>query len=162
MTEGPGTLTFHHPDGDEVFALQSATLKTIRHPGEVELFLYVRGAGQVGGRRQLTNAEVSVFLPEFDPATLAGRRFEVPRSYADEREDHVSSVYYFEHNDLNRNVVEVVGREGGGYRVRWSGVMGDDGDEAVSRVVIDAVFAFTTRDAGAEPDATPNRGGEVI
>src|SRR5437667_441999 len=108
MAEGPGTLTFYHPDGDEVFALQSATLTVVRHPDEVELSFYVRGEGQIDGRRQLTNAEVSVFLPAFDPAALVGRRFEVTRSYDEEREDHVSCVYYFEHNDLNRNVVEVV------------------------------------------------------
>ncbi len=159
MADGYNTLTFHHPDGDEVFALQSATLTAIRHPDEVELSFYVRGEGWIEGRRQLTNAEVSVFLPDFDPAALAGRRFEVPRSYDEEREDHVSCVYYFEHNDLNQNVVEVVGREAGGYRVRWSGVMGDDGDGALSRVVIDAVFSFSARDAEAEPGAAADGGG---
>jgi hypothetical protein len=157
MADGPGTLTFHHPDGDEVFALQSATLTAIRHPGEVELSFYVRGEGHFGGRRQLTNAEVSVFLPAFDPAGLVGRRFEVPWSYDEGREDHVSCVYYFEHNDFNRNVVEVVGREGSGYRVRWSGVMGSD--EGGSRVAIDAVFAFSARGAEAEPGAAADRGG---
>jgi hypothetical protein len=151
VADGPGTLTFHHPDRDEVFALQTATLTALRHPGEVALCFFVSGAGLVDGRRQLTNAEVTVFVPEFDPSELVGRRFEVSRSYDDERRDHVSCVYYFEHNDLNRNVVEVVGREGGGYRVRWSGVMGDDEGQSVSRVVIDAVFAFTTRGADAEP-----------
>lgn len=128
-----------------MFALQSASLTAIWHPGEVELSFYVRGESRFDGRRQLTNAELSVFLPEFDPAALAGRRFEVPRSYDEGREDHVSCVYYFEHNDLNRNAVEVVDREAAGYRVRWSGIMGDDGDAAVTRVVIDASFSFFAR-----------------
>ncbi|HYH63723.1 MAG TPA: hypothetical protein VD866_03400 [Urbifossiella sp.] len=145
MTEERGTLTFHHPDGDEVFALLSATMTVTRHPDEVELAFYVSGECRNEGRRQLTNAEVSVFLTEFDAATLVGRRFEVPQSYDEAREDHVSCVYYFEHNDLNRNVVEIVGVVGDGYRVQWSGEMGDDGDEALSRVVIDAVFDLLTR-----------------
>ena len=105
-TDGLGALTLHRTEGDEVFGLQSATLKAIRHAGEVELFFYVRGEGKVAGRQALTNAEVSVFLPDFDPAALGGRRFEVPRSWDHERKDHVSCVHYFEHQDLNRNVLE--------------------------------------------------------
>ena len=45
-------------------------------------------------------------MPAFDPAALVGRRFEVPRSYDEDREDHVSCVYYYEHQDLNGNVVD--------------------------------------------------------
>jgi hypothetical protein len=151
MLDGPGTLTFHHPDGDVVFALQSATLKAIRHPGEIELWFYVCGEGRVDGRRRLTDAEVSVFLPEFDPATLVGRRFEVPRSYDEAREDHVSCFYHYDHRDLNRNVVEVLGREGKRFRVRWTGTTEDveaDTAEPESRVVIEAAFEFVSAWAG--------------
>jgi hypothetical protein len=160
MADSCGTLIFHRPDGDEVFTLQAATLKAIRHTGEVELFFYVSGEGKVDGRRTLTNAEVSVFLPEFDPAALAGRRFEVPRSYDEEREDHVSCVYYFEHQDLNRNVVEVLSREGQRFWVRWTGTTDDvapeDGDP-VCRVVIEAAFEFSPGEVEGEPATTPDR-----
>jgi hypothetical protein len=144
MAGRAGTLVFHQPDGDDVFALDSATLKVIGHPGEVELCFYVRGEGKVDGRRCLTNAEVSVFLPTFDPAALVGRRFEVPRSYDEEREDHVSCFYHYEHRDLNRNVVELLGRDGERFRVRWTGTTDDadpdGGSEPASRVVIEAAF----------------------
>jgi hypothetical protein len=153
MANRAGTLTFHHPDGDEVFVLDSATLKAIQHPGEIELLFYVRGAGKVDGRRALTNAEVSVFLPEFDPATLVGQRFEVPRSYDEDRKDHVSCFYHYEHRDLNRNVVEVLGRAGKRFRVRWIGTTDDadaDEDEPVNRVVIQAAFEFSAGEAEAE------------
>jgi hypothetical protein len=33
-----------------------------------------------------------------------------------DREDHVSCIYYYEHRDLNRNVVEVLSRS-----LRWGG-----------------------------------------
>jgi len=153
MAARAGTLTFHHPDGDEVFVLDSATVKAIQHPGEVELFFYVRGEGKVDGRRALTNAEVSVFLSEFDPAALVGQRFEVPRSYDEEREDHVSCFYHYEHRDLNRNLVEVLGRAGERFRVRWTGTTDDvdaDEGEPASRVVIEAAFEFSAGEAEAE------------
>jgi hypothetical protein len=145
MAESIGTLVFRRPDGDEVFPLQSATLTVTRHEGEVELLLYVRAKRQPEGRRVIPNAEVSVFLPEFDPAGLVGRRFEVPRSYDEEREDHVSCVYYHEHQDLNRNVVEVLGREGGRFRIQWTGTTeldAYDGSGPASQVVIEGLFEF--------------------
>jgi hypothetical protein len=152
MADGAGTLTFHHPDGDEVFALRSATVKAIGHPGEVELLFYVTGEGKVDGRRALTNAEVSVFLPEFDPAALVGRRFEVPRSWDEKREDHVSCFYHFEHRDLNRNVVEVLGWDGQRFRVRWTGTTDDsdpdDRSEPKCRVVIEGAFRLSAEDKG--------------
>jgi hypothetical protein len=103
----------------------------------------------------LTSAEVSVFLPEFNPDALVGRRFEVPRSWDDEREDHVSCMYYFEHHDLNRNVVEILGREGGRFRVLWTATTddADNGSEPECRVVIEAAFEFSVGDEEAEPDA---------
>jgi hypothetical protein len=145
MADSPGTLTFNRPDGEEVFVLDSATVKAIRHTGEVELFFYVRGEGKVDGRRAMTNAELSVFLPKFDPAALVGLRFEVPRSWDEERDDHVSCVYYFEHQDLNRNVVEVLGQEGERLRIRWTGTTDldtYDGSEPESHVVIEGLFDF--------------------
>src|SRR5438094_610332 len=89
MAKGVGTLMFRRRTGDEVFPLQSATLKVIPHEGEFELLLYVRGERKARGRRVLTNAEVSVFVDEFNPAAFVGRRFEVPRSYDEDRKDYV-------------------------------------------------------------------------
>jgi hypothetical protein len=159
MADRAGTLTFHYPGGDEIFVLDSATVKVIRHSGEVELFFYVRGEGKVDGRRALTNAEVSVFLPEFDPAALVGRRFEVPRSYDEEREDHVSCFYHYEHRDLNRNVVEMLGRDGERFRVRWTGITddadSDEGSEQQSRVVIEAAFELVGGVKGGQKGESP-------
>jgi hypothetical protein len=157
MTVRIGTLAFRHPDGDEVFVLDSATLKAVRHAGEVELHFHVSGETTADGRRALTNAEVSVFLPEFDPATLVGRRFEVPVSYDEEREDHVSCFYRHEHRDLNRNVIEVLGRRGKRFRVRWTGTTDAAADagagEPKSRVVIEAAFEFSADHADADGDS---------
>jgi hypothetical protein len=144
MKKGIGTLVFRHRTGDEVFPLESATVTVTRHETEFELLLYVRAERESEGRRVLSNAEVSVFLPEFDPAALVGRRFEVPQSWDEEREDHVSCVYYYEHQDLNQNVIEVLGREGRRFRIRWTGTTDDldrhDGSWPECQVVIEGLF----------------------
>jgi hypothetical protein len=146
MANAIGTLTFHDANGDEWFALEEASVRVIQHSGEVELLFYVSGRTTLDGRRQSTNAEVSVFLQEFKPTDLVGCRFEVPKSYDAEREDHVSCFYLFELRDLNRNVIEVVGRVGKRFEVRWSGSTGNanPGDgESPSRVLIEAAFELS-------------------
>jgi hypothetical protein len=151
MADGIGTLVFRSSDGDEVFPLRSAMLTVICHTTEVELLLYVQAERQAEGRRVLSNAEVSVFLPDFDPVGLVGRRFEVPRSYDEERDDHVSCVYYYEHQDLNRNVIEVLAREGGWFRIRWTGTTEldtYDGTEPESQVVIEGLFELVGDNPG--------------
>jgi hypothetical protein len=63
----------------------------------------------------------------------------------------LSCVYYYEHQDLNRNVVEVPGREAGRFRIRWTGtteLSTCDGSEPDSQVVIDGLFEFVGAEAG--------------
>jgi hypothetical protein len=151
MAENTGTLIFCRRTGDEVFLLQSAILKVTQHETEVELLFCVRAERQADGEPTLSNAEVSVFLPEFDPADLVGRRFEVPQSYDEDREDHVSCIYYYTHQDLHRNVVEVLRQEGKRLRIRWTGTTDldtYDGSETESQVVIEGLFEFVGAEAG--------------
>ena len=61
--------------------------------------------------------------------------------------DHVSGFYHYEHRDLNRNVVEVLGREGERFRVRWTGTTDEDAPEP--RIVIEATFEFSDERAQA-------------
>jgi hypothetical protein len=146
-------MVFHRPAGDEVFRLGSATFRAIRYEDGFELSFHVRA--EKGAIKSLPdtasfpaqpNAEVSVFVDEFDPAALVGRRFKVPRSYDEEREDHVSCLYYYEHRDFNRIVVEVLGARGKRLHVRWSGTTDDvdryDGRGPADRVVIEGMFEF--------------------
>src|SRR5262245_58221432 len=149
MVQVPGTMIIRRRAGDEVFRPESASL-TATYDAEAEgvaLCFYVRA--QMGAVTPLPdtadptaqpNAEVSVYLDDFDPDALVGSRFEVPRSYDEAREDHVSCLYYYEHQDFNHIVVEVLGREGSGFRVWWSVTTRDvdhyDGSEPENRVVI--------------------------
>ena len=51
----------------------------------------------------------------------------------------------YEHRDLNRNGVEVLGQEGGRFRIRWTGTTEldtYDGSEPESQVVIEGLFEF--------------------
>jgi hypothetical protein len=146
MADAPGSMTFFRGEDEEVYRLESATLTAIHRPEGYELIFYVIAERSTTGLRVKPNAEVSVFLKRFDPATLVGSRFEVPNSYDEELEDHVSCVYYHEHQDFNGIVVEILGKSGEKFHVRWSGVTNDvdryDGSAPENRVVIEGMFEF--------------------
>jgi hypothetical protein len=67
------------------------------------------------------HAEVSVLVPALDAAALVGTRFSVPRGYDAQEEDHVATLYYCEHEDLDDNVIEILSRHDDIFRVRWTG-----------------------------------------
>jgi hypothetical protein len=153
MRKQPGTFTFHRRDEDEVYRLEIATFRATRQHEGYELFFYAKakkGAIQSSPATAefptTPNAEVFVFVADFDPKKLVGQRFTVPAGYAEDIEDHVATVYYYSHQDLNANKLEVLAREGKSFHVRWTATTGDvdhyDGSVPDNRVVIDGWFMF--------------------
>jgi hypothetical protein len=69
-------MVFHRPEGDEVFRLKWALLKAIKHPEGFELSFSVcaeKGSvtppSDTAELQAQPNADVSVFVDEFDPTT---------------------------------------------------------------------------------------------
>jgi hypothetical protein len=90
------------------------------------------------------NAELYIRVPTSDAAELVGRRFLVPRSWDESVDDHVSCLYYYEHEDLDDNEIHFLERAGTTVRVRWTGSapsLAAQG-EPKPTVVIDAWFAL--------------------
>ena len=146
----PNSMIFYRRLGDKVCKLDWAAFSVIQGENQIELFFYVRGEQIEDGN--LVNAEVSIFVDEFDLDTLVGKRFEVPSTYDDEIDDHVSCVYYYDHKDFDNIVLEVLEHKNNSFYVRWSGTTDDidfyDGSEPANRVVIEAMFEFQeTREA---------------
>lgn len=149
-----GTLTLHRFNGDEVFGLSRATIHAHPEGDEVVLYLYVNTHQQpiktlpdTEGLNAWPNAEVTVRVPRSQFESLTGRRFSVPKSWGEALDDHVSCIYYCEHEDLNENEVEFLERRGDGFKVRWTGTATDvnyyDGSKPDTRVVIESWFALT-------------------
>ncbi|MBX9585299.1 MAG: hypothetical protein K2X87_33755 [Gemmataceae bacterium] len=89
-------------------------------------------------------AEVAVNLPSVDWDALPGRVFVVPAGYDPDRDDYAAMIDYFEHEYLDDNRVEVLGRDGGRLHVRWTATACDvnhyDGSKPRTRVEIDGWF----------------------
>lgn len=148
-----GTLVLHRFNGDEVFAIKSATIHATQEEGGVDLFLHVDtyvkplktlpDSAELDGR---PNAEVHITVKKLDVAKLVGRRFSVPKSYDDEKEVHVSCLYYCDHGDLDRNVVRILEQDGSKFLVHWTGQCTDvnyyDNSKPQTKVEIKTWFTF--------------------
>jgi hypothetical protein len=91
------------------------------------------------------NAAVRIDLRKFDPDKLAGRTFKAS-GYVKGTRDPKGRFYYLGHDGLADNVVDVIGREGNVFDVRWTGVTTDvnyyDGSKPPTRVEIVGKFTF--------------------
>jgi hypothetical protein len=167
-----GTFVLHRFNGDEIYAVNSATITASEEDGAVELFLYVDTRARsiqtlpdTAELHQQPNAEVSITLKKLDVAKLAGRRFSVPTSWSEEKQDHVSCLYYCEHGDLNKNVVRVLEQQGNEFLVHWTGTTTDvnyyDGSKPDTKVEIKAWFTFKgmRKWVSTEPGSAPHRRG---
>jgi hypothetical protein len=167
----PGTFVLHRFNGDEVYAIKSATLEAFPQDRTIELFLYVNTKAKplqtlpdTAELHQHPNAEVYISLKRLAVSRLVGRRFVVPTSWSEEKEDHVSCIYYCEHADLNKNVVRIVEQQGNKFLIHWTGTTTDvnyyDGSKPETKVEIKAWFKFkgmhtwvrAEQSAGDSPD----------
>jgi hypothetical protein len=148
-----GTFVLHRFNGDEIYAVKSATLEAFEEDGVVELFLYVNTKQRplqtlpdTAELDQRPNAEVYITLKKLAVSKLLGRRFSVPASWSEEKEDHVSCIYYCEHADLNKNVVRFLEQQGGKFLIHRTGQTADvnyyDGSKPETKVEIKAWFTF--------------------
>jgi hypothetical protein len=148
-----GTLVLHRFNGDEVYAIKSSTITACAENGAVELLLYVKTKAKpvktLPDTAELDprpNAEVYMTLKKLDLSKLVGRRFSVPASFDEVKDDHVSCLYYIEHGDLNKNLVRFVEQDGNKFLVHWTATTTDvncyDGSKPDTKFEVRAWFTF--------------------
>jgi hypothetical protein len=148
-----GTFVLHRFNGDEIYAVKSATLEAFEEDDAIDLFLYVNTKDMSlqtlpdsAELNQRPNAEVYITLKTLVVSKLVGRRFSVPTSWCEEKEDHVSCIYYYEHKDLRKKVVRFLEQQGSKFLIHWTGTTPHvnyyDGSKPETKVEIKAWFTF--------------------
>lgn len=148
-----GTFVLHRFNGNEIYAVKSARIEAFEEDGTIDLFLFVNTKAKplqtladTEELKQRPNAEVYITLKVLNLSKFVGRRFSVPASWSEEKADHVSCIYYCEHNDLNQNVVRILEQQGNKFLIHWTGKTTDvnhyDGSKPETKVEIKAWFTF--------------------
>lgn len=138
------TITFYRSSGNTICPVQWAAFSAQRRKRKFELLFFVRGEPMENTTR--INAEVSLFVDDFDLETLVGQHYEVPCAYDEKLDDYVAHIYYHDHQDFNNIVLEILARDNNSFNVRWTGTTRDvdcyDGSQPETSVVIEAWFAY--------------------
>jgi hypothetical protein len=123
MPTDRGAMIIRHPDREEVFQLESASLTAFRQPTGVELY-FRADVVDPDDCPWRTRAEAYVYLSEFEPSSLPGSRFEIPRSYDENTYEHFSRMTYAASTRYFNNIIlKIIDRSGDQLRVQWSGTM---------------------------------------
>jgi hypothetical protein len=148
-----GTFVLHRYCGDEIYTLREPELRAYLTDDGIALSFQAHTAPEpiqtmpdTAALRARPHAGVTVVVPALDPGGLVGARLSVPHGSDERGEDHVATLYYCEHEDLDGNVLEILSRHDDIFRVRWTGVTTDvnyyDGSKPATRVEIDGFFRF--------------------
>jgi hypothetical protein len=146
-----GEFILHRFNGDEVFRLGTATIFAYRTEDGIRVNLDAETDGMalktVADTAQdpaNPRAEVAFVVEALDVGMLVGQRFLVPHGRT--RDDDLASIYYYEHEDLNENVVEFLGLDGDRFRVRWTASARDvnyyDGSKPKTKLEVEGWFQF--------------------
>lgn len=86
--------------------------------------------------------EAQAFDSDFDPTSLAGKKYKIPKSYDEIVGDHVSVFYYAEHLELDEIEIEVLDQQGDICDVRWTGLADDNCADppARTRITVEGRF----------------------
>jgi hypothetical protein len=147
-----GTFILRRFIGDEIYQLQSATINIAAVDDGVEVTFTARAAP--GALQALPDTaqfpatphvEARAFLSWWDAHMLVGQRFLIPTGYDDQRDEHVATIYYYEYEDLDNTMIEVLAQADVGVRVSWRATTQDvnyyDGSKPTAEVIIEGIFS---------------------
>ena len=148
-----GRFILHRFCGEEEFVIKTAEMRAIREGKTISLWFEAETDGvrlksvpDTAEHPASPWAEACVRLKALDATQLVGQKFKVTAAYDEKEQSSNATLYYFEHQDLWRNVIEIVGQDGGVFEVRWSGVTTDvnyyDGSKPDTKVKIEGRFRF--------------------
>jgi hypothetical protein len=146
-----GRLVLRRFCGDEEYLLTSARMRAFEEEGFARLWFDAETEGEwvgpepdTGGYRPRPAVRVRVHLPSLVPGDLVGQSF-APAD-REPNGDGPGSVHYFDTDELEQPVVEVLSRDGPVFEVRICGSCTDvnfyDGSKPPTRVELVGRFTF--------------------
>jgi hypothetical protein len=151
-----GQLVLHRFNGDEIYHLRLARMQLDSVEGRNLLTFTVfaqeeavQTCPDTAPHPTTPNCEATFLLDDFNEAELVGRQFLLPMGYDEILGNYPATFYYYDHQDLNNNVIEVLHQDSDGFYVRWTATTEDvnfyDGSKPDTRIEIEGLFTFEDR-----------------
>lgn len=140
-------------NGDEIFRLQSAVIWAYESEGGITIWFEVEADSDALQRCEDTvefghgpNAEVGIEITELNADQLVGREFLLPGTKSDDEDSCMALLYYYEHEPLRQNRIEILSRDVDRFWIRWTAITQDinyyDGSKPPTHVEIVGEFMF--------------------
>src|SRR5690349_18356027 len=116
---GVGKFGLHRFNGDEEYEIQTATILGVHDEDGFRLWFEAETDGvclkslpDTAELHGSPRAEIAVALKKIEPDKLVNSTFMVPFGYDEDVEDHIATIYYVEHEDLDNNEIRVLSKDG--------------------------------------------------
>jgi hypothetical protein len=150
-----GTMTLHRFNGDEIYSVQSATIKQNQMENGLFAITFraetawppIKMLPDTESLRGKPTAEVTIHVDE--PAAVVlktGATFSLAKGYDESTREQQANFYYREHEPMDENEIEVLEREGPKIQISILGTVRDvnhyDGSKPRTKVTIVADFTL--------------------
>ncbi|WP_245699684.1 hypothetical protein [Paenibacillus glacialis] len=128
-----GTMTLKRFNGTERFKLLESRAYVVRRNDETIMMWFetetdpqaIMSVEDTAKFAMNPNAEVTIYLDKLVLKEFGTRLFELSQGYNEENKDLDARLYYFEHQDVDENLMKLEYRGNGVFFLQWSGTTTD-------------------------------------
>lgn len=148
-----GEMVLERFNGRETFGFDKGTISVHREDGrhywvfgvhvDGSLYDYLPDTSELNAN---PSTEAYVHVDEIKWENLKDNTFSIPFCYHEEREEHLPTLYYCEHQELDHNQIAIRHIKSNVFHVEWTGITMDvnyyDGSKPDTNVRISGEFIF--------------------
>ncbi|MCY9663349.1 hypothetical protein P5G65_36345 [Paenibacillus chondroitinus] len=136
-------------NGTEIFNVSSATVTAKQSDEGISLWFEVETDSTAIQRNSDTESmggspNASFYLIVNDIEEITNTNITIPTSYNNELQDYVTTIYYYDHNDINNNIISIKRVDSSSFYVKWNGTTMDcnfyDGSKPETQIEIETIF----------------------
>ncbi|WP_256762159.1 hypothetical protein [Cohnella sp. WQ 127256] len=128
-----GTMTLKRFNGTEKFKLSESRAYVVRSDDETIMMWFetetdpqaIMSVEDTAVFEMNPNAEVTVYLDKLVLKEFGTRLFELSQGYNEKSRALDASLYYFEHEAVDENIIKIVYKGNGIFFLQWSGTTTD-------------------------------------
>ncbi|MGG2134681.1 hypothetical protein AB1284_25830 [Bacillus sp. S2(2024)] len=92
------------------------------------------------------SGEITIYMDNLNLENFGEQEFTISKGYDEDRNDWVARIYYFEHQDVNSNILKMKYKGNGIFYIHWTGVTTDisyyDGSKPNTTIEVFGEFIF--------------------